>query len=208
MRKRSVCAPWPVGRRLLAVADGGEPLPRRSNAAGRPPLRGERCGSVWAVLCCFAMPWSVAADEARPLTLPFQESFAGRELAPGWTIDASKGNAITVEDGRLKIAARERSYAHIERSLAVDLISAACTLQPSGTGSARSVFLYSPSGHPFPRCEKGTSWSPRRGCCTGLAQGAARRSPSRPIPRLSGPPSPVTARSQPLGPVASVRCAR
>lgn len=61
---------------------------------------------------------SLTANAA--MSLPFQDSLAS---TTGWTVLKSEGNDLTVNEGRLSVAAGDDSYAHIQRPLETDLVT-------------------------------------------------------------------------------------
>lgn len=71
------------------------------------------------------------------------EDFDRPALDEPWTIDVSPGNTITLRGGAVEISAAENTYAHIDRSLGVDHVRAACRLRAgSGISWCTSLFLY------------------------------------------------------------------
>ncbi|MDD4869261.1 MAG: hypothetical protein PHR77_01780 [Kiritimatiellae bacterium] len=90
------------------------------------------------IICLFCL----AVNASELLTLPFNQRF-DKPLDGSWKTDVSKDNKIEVIDNALRISAGANTYAHIERSLGVDLFRAECVLKPNGGISwATSLFLY------------------------------------------------------------------
>jgi len=88
------------------------------------------------------LPSSLRAADA-PLPIPFHQVFRDDALGGAWTMNASKGNQVSLRQGALSIEAEVNTYAHIRRSLGVDLVRADCTFKPKGGISwVCSLFLY------------------------------------------------------------------
>lgn len=93
------------------------------------------------IVAIFCLGSSVVTGE--PMELPLAETFSGNKLDPAWTVDAAEGNAVTVKDGELLIAAKQNTFAHLERPLGTDLIQARVEYWPSaGVSWAPAVVLY------------------------------------------------------------------
>lgn len=85
---------------------------------------------------------------APPMTVPFEEIFPQPALDAAWTVDGSTGNQLEVRDGALWIRARQNTYAHIERPLAVDFIRASCEIKPAPAITwCTSLFIYWDTGN-------------------------------------------------------------
>jgi hypothetical protein len=73
----------------------------------------------------------------------FQDSFEGPALDPAWTVDASVGNEVRLEEGTVALHADENTYAHLERPLEVDCVTASARLKGAPAMSwCTSLFLY------------------------------------------------------------------
>jgi len=110
-----------------------------ASAYGRPgSLR--KLGRVGATAAVLALACLHAHASAA-----FVDTFDGPGLTPGWTADASPGNTVAVEGGRLHITAKVNTFAHIERPVGSDLVTVSTLWRPgTGTGASwcSSVFLY------------------------------------------------------------------
>ncbi|HOS92576.1 MAG TPA: hypothetical protein PLQ54_04645 [Armatimonadota bacterium] len=107
----------------------------------RPDAARVAAGRVWGgAAALLALAWAQAHASAMLV-----DGFDGTSLGRDWTADMALGSAVSVEDGRLHITARENTFAHIERPVGSDLITVSALWEPgTGTGASwcSSVFLY------------------------------------------------------------------
>lgn len=97
-----------------------------------------RIPTLIALVLGLAVPLSAAGER-------FIDTFEGGSLEPGWTVDAAPSATVTVADGALRIAAPLNAYAHIERPLGTDNVTASARVRPgdpAGVSWACGVFLY------------------------------------------------------------------
>lgn len=88
--------------------------------------------------------------------IPFQDSFSGPALDPAWGVDASIGNEVRLEGGVVALYADENTYAHLERPLEVDNVTASARIKPAPAVSwCTSLFLYWDAGT---WCQMGLIW--------------------------------------------------
>ena len=107
---------------------------------------------VVLLFCCLLIGnEQVSAEDA---SLLFRDRFEGAALDSAWRWDAEKGDTFKMSSGALEIHAAVNSFAHIERPLETDLVTATCRLR-SGNGISwcTSLFLY---------------WSPGDWCQIGI----------------------------------------
>lgn len=77
------------------------------------------------------------------VAVPFRDSFEGPTLDPAWTVDVSAGNEVRLERGAVALYADENTYAHLERPLEVDCVTASARLKGAPAMSwCTSLFLY------------------------------------------------------------------
>jgi len=101
---------------------------------------------ICVLFALLAVPYTAA--RAQPIPLPFEESFRGPQLDPGWKVDLSHANKMLIADGGLKIVARQNTYAHIRRPLQTDLVRVEAELRPDNAVSwIASLFLYWDAGN-------------------------------------------------------------
>jgi hypothetical protein len=82
------------------------------------------------------------AAAAAPL---FEDDFADPALAPGWELEASAGSAVELRDGRLAVRAKLNTFAHAQRPVGADNVTATTLMQPSvpsGVSWACGLWLY------------------------------------------------------------------
>jgi len=77
------------------------------------------------------------------MTLPWSDVFSGTTIEAGWMVDASPGNRLTLRGGAVEITANTNTYAHLERPLGRDHVTASARLKPAPAISwTTSLFLY------------------------------------------------------------------
>lgn len=75
----------------------------------------------------------------------FEDGFDGASLGPGWEIDVSGENTVSLRDGRLVVRARLNTFAHAQRILRADHLTVTTVMQPSdpsGVSWACGLWLY------------------------------------------------------------------
>lgn len=99
---------------------------------------------TWPCFLMMALAGPAAlSGGAAPMPLPWSEDFVGSTLETGWTVDAAPGNRLTLRDGAVEITANANTYAHLERPLGRDHVTASARLKPAPAISwATSLFLY------------------------------------------------------------------
>ncbi len=105
-------------------------------------------GFYFASFISSALVFTGVLQAAQPMTVPFAEAFAQPTLDSVWKVDLSPGNKIEAKDGALQIRAKQNTYAHIERPLAVDFVRASCELKPAPAITwCTSLFIYWDTGN-------------------------------------------------------------